>query len=89
MHFLIEDENLLKKSNIYLDKVCRYTKKELDSIPAYNKNFLKTKIKFYDDEATDFHDKEIPKVGYNHTFLAVTTIYSALKKMKTINLKCF
>ena len=34
-------------------------KEELESEPIYNKKFLKTKIKSYSDESTDFHDKEI------------------------------
>ena len=34
-------------------------KQELDSEAIFNKRFLKTKIKSYSDEATDFHDKEI------------------------------
>ena len=35
------------------------------------KNFKQqTKIKSYGDEATDFHDEEIPKVGSNRTCLA-------------------
>ena len=37
-------------------------------------------IKSYGDEATYFHDKEIPKAASNHTCLAVITIESALKK---------
>ena len=41
---------------------------------------MKTKIKSYGDEATAFHDKEIPKAGSNHTCLAVITIDSTLKK---------
>ena len=41
---------------------------------------MKTKIKLYDDKATDFHDKEIPKVDSNHTCLAVTSLDSALNK---------
>ena len=41
---------------------------------------MKTKIKSYDDEVTDFHDKKIPKVESNHTCLAVITFDSALKK---------
>ena len=49
-------------------------KKEFNSEPIYNKKFLKTKIKYYGDEATDFHDKEIPKVGCNYTCLAVILI---------------
>ena len=38
------------------------------------------KTKSYDDEATDFHDKEIPEVGSNDTNLAVILIYFVLKK---------
>ena len=36
----------------------------------YNKIFLKTKIKSCSYEATDFHDKEIPKEGSNYTFFS-------------------
>lgn len=32
---------------------------------------MKIKTKPYIDEATGFHDKEMPKVGFNYTFLAV------------------
>ena len=41
---------------------------------------LKPKIKFYGDEVTDFHDKEIPKVDSNLTCLAVICLDSALNK---------
>ena len=40
----------------------RWYKKELDSEPLYNKEFLKTKIKSHGDEVTDFYDKKIPRV---------------------------
>ena len=50
---------------------------------------MKTKIKSYGDEATVFHDKEVPKVGSNHTCLAIISLDSTLKKMKTIVCKCF
>ena len=43
--------------------------KKCDSRPAYNKKFLKTKIKSYGDDATDFFDKKIP-----NTYLAVILI---------------
>ena len=49
---------------------------------------MKTKIKSYNNEASDLHDKETPRVGSNYTHLAVITILS-LKKMKTIIPKCF
>ena len=41
---------------------------------------LRTKIKFYINEVTDFYDKEIPKVGSNHICLAVINLESALTK---------
>ena len=41
---------------------------------------MKTKIKFHGDEVTDFYDKEIPKFDFNHTYLAVISLDSALKK---------
>ena len=46
-------------------------KKEFDCEPFCNKKFLKTKIVSYNDETTDFLDKEIPKVGSNNNCLAV------------------
>ena len=45
-------------------------------------NFMKKES--YGDVATDFHDKEIPKVGSNYTGLAVILIDFVLKKMITI-----
>ena len=67
MYILIDDDNLLKKCNTISVKVSADVKKEFDGKPVYNKKILKTKKKFYNDEATDFHDKEIPKTGSNHT----------------------
>ena len=66
MYFLIEDDDLLKSYNIW-KKFSIGIKKESDSEPIYNRKFLKTKIKSYGDEATDFHDKEVSKVGSNYT----------------------
>ena len=43
---------------------------------VYNKKILKTKTKFYGDEATDFHDKEVPKVDSTYTCLAVLALDS-------------
>ena len=60
-------------------------KKEFDSKPIYNKIFLKTKINFYGDGATNFHDKEITKVGSNYSCLGITLINFFLKKEE----KCY
>ena len=80
MYFLIEGDDLLEKYNTIWDKFSANIKKEFDSEPVYNKKLLKTKIKSYSDEATDFHNKEIPKAGADCTCLAVITIDSALQK---------
>ena len=79
MHFLIDNYDLLNKYNTIWDKVSSDIKREFDSEPAYNKNCLKTKIKSFGYEATDFYDKEIAKLSSNHPLLAVITIDSVLK----------
>ena len=76
MYFLIEDDDLLEKYNTIWNKVSADIKK-IDSKPTYNKEKLKTLIKFHRDEVTHFHDNEIPKVDYNHTCLAVISLDSA------------
>ena len=39
---------------------------------------MKTKAKFYGDEATDFHNKEVTEVDYSCTCLAVISLGSIL-----------
>ena len=50
MYFLTEDDDLLEKQNSIWNKVSVDIKKEFDSKPAYNKNFLSMSIikYFYD-----------------------------------------
>ena len=64
MYFLIENDGLLEKYNTIWDKVSTDIKKEFDSEPVYNKNFLKTKIKPSGNEIIDFLDKKVPKFKY-------------------------
>ena len=80
--FFIEGDKLLKKYNIILfwDIVSADIKKETDSEPVYDKKYLKTKIKSYGEEVTDFCDKEIHMVGSNHTCLTIISLDSSLKK---------
>ena len=80
MYFVIENDDLLEKHSAIWVKVSADIKKEFDSEPVYNKDFLKIKIKSHGDEVTDFYDKEIPKVDSNHICLAVISLDSALKK---------
>ena len=89
--FFIEGDKLLKKYNIILfwDIVSADIKKETDSEPVYDKKYLKTKIKSYGEEVTDFCDKEIPKVDSDHTCLAIISLDSALKKDEIYYLQVF
>ena len=89
IYFLIKVDYLLEKSNTIWETVSADMKKEFYSQPVRNKEFLKTKIKFYCDEVRDFYDKKTPKVDSNHTSLAVIGLDSLLKIMKTIIQKPF
>ena len=57
MYFLWKMRNSWKNSVIQ-NKVCNSMKEEFQNEPIYNKIFLKTKIKSYGDESTDFHDNK-------------------------------
>ena len=59
--FLIKDDDLLNKYNFIWDNVSTDIKKWFDKGPVYNKDILKTKIKSYSDDATDFLIKKFPK----------------------------
>ena len=48
---------------------------------AHPKKCLRNKLKSYGEVATDFHDREMPKMGCNHTCLSVITIDSVLKSV--------
>ena len=58
MYYLVEDDDVLEKYNTICDKVSADIRKEFDSEPVYNKNYLKTKIKSHDDEVTDFYGEK-------------------------------
>ena len=89
MYFLIEDDSLLEKYNtIIWDKVSADIKKEFDSEPAFNKNYLKTKTTSDGDEISNFYDKKIPKLDYNHTCLALITLDSAFIINKVFLKEC-
>ena len=88
MCFLIENDGS-QKYNIIRNKVSADMKKEFDSEPVNNKEFLKTKIKSDGDEVADFCDKNFPKVDSSHTYLAVINLDSALKKDENYYLQVF
>ena len=60
--FLIKDDELLEKYNEIWEKVKNSLKKNFDSKPTYNENYLKTKIKSYNGKInTNSHSNEITK----------------------------
>ena len=83
----IADNDLLTKHNDSWIRINNCIKKEFDSVRIYNNKILTTKIKSY-EEATNFHDKEIPRIKSNYICLAVLLILF-LNKMKTLIPKCF
>ena len=80
---MIEDDDLPLihfRYNTVWDKVSADIEKELDYELIYNKEYLETKAKSLGDEVTDFYDNGIPKVDFDHTCLAVTSLDFALIK---------
>ena len=81
MYFFFDwNDNLLKEYNTIWDKISADIKREFDSKPICNKNFLKIKVKYHGDEVTDFYDTKIPKVDSNHTCLAIIRLDTAFNK---------
>ena len=93
---LIEDDDFLKIYNVIWNKVRNRTinvtidsQSVIDSKPIYNIKILKTKIKSYGYDTTDFHDKKIPEVGFNYTYLAAISIDFVPKKDESDYLQVF
>ena len=82
MYFMIENNDLLEKYNTIWEKSALISKNNLVASLSTIKDFLKIKIKSHGDEVTKFYDKEIAKVDSNHTYLAVISLDSALKKFE-------
>ena len=61
--------------------------KQFDSKHVCDKDFLKTKIKFHGDEATDFYDFKFQT--WTHTCLAVISLDAVLKKDDNYNPQVF
>ena len=78
--FLIKDDELLEKYNEIWEKVKNSIKKEFDSEPAYNKKYLKAKVKFHNGTIiTNFCNNKIPKEGSKVICLSVILIDSERK----------
>ena len=73
MSFLIRDEKLLEKYHEIWKKKSNIIKKEFDSKPVLNENYIKTEIKYYNWKTnTNFHNNKIPKEG--SMYLSISNI---------------
>ena len=89
MYFFIEDGELLKTSSSIWSIIRNSIKKNLMAKTIFNQKSLKTKIKSYSNEATDFDDKEAANVGSNYTHLAVILLILLDTVLKPVIRKCF
>ena len=88
--FLIEDNELLQNYNKIWNKVCKCVWKGFDNKPTYNKKYLRTKIKSYEDEInTIFHNDRMPKEGSHCICVSVTLFDSVFNNGKFFICKCF
>lgn len=61
MDILINDKKFLEKYNEIWDKVSNSVNKRFNSEWVYNKEYVKTKIKYHRDKInSNFHDDKIP-----------------------------
>ena len=65
----MKDDELLQKYNEIWEKVKNSLKKEFDSEPVYDEQFLKAKIKSYNGKIdTHFHDNKIQIKGFQFVY---------------------
>ena len=85
-----KDDKLLKKYNDIWNKVSNSIKKEIDCKSIYpSKFFLKSKIKSYGSEDTDFLTREMTEAGSDYICWLLIFIDSVLKKYENYYLQVF
>ena len=81
--FLTMDKKLLEKYNEIWKKVSNIIRKEFDSKPVYNEQYVKNKIKSYNGKInTNFYNNKIPKEGFQCTYLSLILINLVYRKDK-------
>ena len=71
------------------DITCNSIEKEFDRDHINNKKILKAKRQYNGDDGTNCYDKEITKLGSNHTCLEAIYIDFFKKKMNNFICGCF
>ena len=68
----MEDDESLKIQNKIWGKASNFIQKVFDNEPSYNKKYLKTKIKTYENIIyTSFHDNGMPEKNVHCVCLSV------------------
>ena len=87
MSVLANDKEFLKKYAKLWGKIKYLIDKKFDSEPIYNDNYIKTKIKSYNDDIrTNFRDesnnRKVPKEDYSYKCLSLISLDSVIQMDK-------
>ena len=82
MSFLADDDVILKYNKIW-KKIKRLIGFEFDSQPLYDGNYIKTRVKTFEDKViTKFTDNVIPKENTYYSCIAAKCVDSVIKLEK-------
>ena len=86
MSFLANNENFFKKYIKVWEKTRDLIGKKFDSEPVYSDKYIKTKIKSYNNNRTNFrgenNSRKIPKETYSYICLSIISLDAVIKMNK-------
>ena len=83
MSFVIKDDDVLDKYNEIWDKIKRKLNITFQSIPIYDKKYMKAKVREFNGVIkTNFLGDEIPKENVHYTCIACITMDSVVRMEK-------
>ena len=86
MSFIADDKELLKEYTKVWEKIRDLIGKEFDVEPAYDDKYIKTKIKSYNNDRTNFHgegnNRKVPKESCSYKCLSLISLDSVIKMGK-------
>ena len=83
MSFMIEDDSVLVKYNEICNKIKKTFNIKFHSMPVYDENYLKAKIKEFNGVVnTIFWSDKVPKEDAHHICIARISIDSVMKMEK-------
>ena len=83
MSFFVRDDKVLGKYNEIWDVIKKQLKIKFHSMPAYDKKYLKTKVREYNGVIkTNFLGNGVPKENMHYWFYLLITIDSVMRMEK-------